>query len=73
MDCNKLNGREILGDDVKGAIGGAIVAAWGGATVLPGALLGAAAGSIGAFGWQWAQTTWCVFSGGGQKPHPQPS
>jgi hypothetical protein len=77
IDCNKVKAREIVDDDVKGAIGGAIIGFWTGTAggpaapvtapsgALSGALLGAGGASIGTFTWQWAQTTYCVLSGGG--------
>jgi hypothetical protein len=72
--CNALNGREILGDDVKGGLGGAVAGffATGGPGVIPGALVGAGASSLGAFAWQWAQTTFCVLGGGGGAKQPRP-
>lgn len=73
--CPGYNGREILGDDVKGAITGGIVGSLaGGAGAGPGALWGATAGSLGAFGWQFAQLTYCMLSGGGDsRPPVRPS
>jgi hypothetical protein len=80
FDCRRVNGKEIVGDDVKGGIGGAIggfiVGLAGGpaapVTSTSGILLGAlgagAGASIGAIGWQWAQETWCVLRGGGGGP-----
>ena len=76
FDCRRVNGKEIVGDDVKGGITGAIggfIAGFGGGPAAPvtsssgallGGLAGAAGGSLAAIGWQWAQETWCVLHGG---------
>ena len=79
FDCRRVNGKEIIGDDVKGGIAGAVggfIAGLAGGPAAPVtapsiavlAFGGAAGGSIAAIGWQWAQETWCVLHGSGGGP-----
>ena len=74
--CDFFNGREIVGDDFKGAVagffGGAVIGMFGGplspVTTVGGALGGAvgvgAVASGGAFMWQFAQSLYCTKTGG---------